>query len=108
MIDSVASTGSEELPTDAILENGDAAEPRRAAKSPEVHVDFYKLFLTRMSEITRDGLLKVEEIAQKLKLKESKVDAWLIRGINDDKITKVKGIVRYQWQPSLFEKSMST
>lgn len=91
------------LPSGNPIAKGDAAD------SPSVPaIDFYSLFIVRLLELTDDDPMKVEDIARRLKLEKTQVNAWLKRGIADGQIKKLNKPVRYQSasaehrQPSFF------
>ena len=103
----------DDLPTLEHLLNNSSADTCEAAKvghpllatsddpisdnAPEQRKeDFYELFQNRVLTITENGPLKPDEIALCLKLQSTQVKTWLQQGIDDGKITKLTGPVRYQ------------
>lgn len=63
---------------------------------PEAATNFYSLFLRCLRELTDDNPMKVEDIAARLKLDKSQVNAWLKRGTTEGQIMKLSNPVRYQ------------
>lgn len=84
------------------------AEQSTIALPQHVNMDFYTFFLMRLLDITATTPMKAEEIAACLELAKSQANAWLKRGVNDQKIKKLTKPVRYQFavagrqQTSLF------
>lgn len=78
--------------------------------SAVVNVDFYTLFLARFLELTSAGPMAVDDIAARLELEKTQVNAWLKRAQCEEKISKLTRPVRYQINPegknqtALFEK----
>ena len=62
----------------------------------QIKEEFYSLFLNRMLDITADSPMKSEDVATRLELPKSQVNAWLQRGLQDGKITKSTRPVRYK------------
>jgi predicted Rossmann fold nucleotide-binding protein DprA/Smf involved in DNA uptake len=60
------------------------AEPRQS-----VNADFYPLFMARMVDLSSAGPLTVEEIASRLELEKTQVNAWLKRALSEGKIEKL-------------------
>lgn len=88
-----------------------AADPPRGVGPQLADEDFYRLFLERTDDITATAPMRREDITKCLGLKKSQVDEWLLRGIDEGKIKKIKKNkkpVRYQsiHQKRLFEDGM--
>ncbi len=89
-----------------LVEVGETAAEQAAEPVAE---GFFRLFLIRLQEITRVAPTNAEDIAQRLELKRSQVNAWLKRGVGEGQIRKLTRPVRYQStdatgaQPSLLD-----
>jgi predicted Rossmann fold nucleotide-binding protein DprA/Smf involved in DNA uptake len=74
-----------------------------------VEADFYALFLARMLDLTSTAPMTVDDVAARLELEKSQVNAWLKQAMSDGKISRLTKPVRYQiaaarrQQASLFE-----
>lgn len=86
-----------------------AHEPVVGDTPDRFDMDFYALFLNRLRDITITGPMKAEDIALRLKLQKSQVDAWLKQGVSGGEVKKLTRPVRYQsaagasQQESLFD-----
>ncbi len=86
-----------------------AHEPVVGDTPDRFDMDFYTLFLNRLRDITITGPMKAEDIALRLKLHKSQVNAWLKQGVSGGKVEKMTRPVRYQpaegasQQESLFD-----
>lgn len=81
-----------------------------ATENPRlVEADFYALFLARMLDLTSTAPMTVDDVAARLELEKSQVNAWLKQAMSDGKISRLTKPVRYQiaaarrQQASLFE-----
>lgn len=104
-VNATAESATKPLATSAESEVGAADAPFSgnplgtvdADDSPsEFANDFYSLFVRRLRELTKDGPMKVEDIAARLELEKAQVNAWLRRGTTDGQIKKLSKPVRYQ------------
>ena len=59
-------------------------------------LDLYDLFLHRFGDLTSSKRLSPAEISERLNLKKTQTDAWLKRGVREEKIEKLNKPVRYQ------------
>ena len=59
-------------------------------------LDLYELFLHRFGDLTASKTLSPAEISEQFKIKKSQIDAWLKRGVSEEKIVKLNKPVRYQ------------
>ena len=59
-------------------------------------MEFYTLFLVRMLDLTSASPITVDDIAARLELEKTQVNAWLKRAVSEGKITKLTKPVRYQ------------
>lgn len=89
-------TKSSETSTKTPPKEAPPADSGADEKLSELKDDFYALFLERMIELTGNGPLKIDEIAQRLELEKKQVNTWLTRGVADGKINKLSKPVRYQ------------
>lgn len=64
--------------------------------SAAVNVDFYILFLARLLDLTSAAPMTVDDIAARLELEKTQVNAWLKRAEGERKISKLTKPVRYQ------------
>ncbi|MFG1372950.1 DNA-processing protein DprA [Xanthobacter oligotrophicus] len=64
--------------------------------SASVSVDFYILFLARLLDLTSAAPMTVDDIAVRLELEKTQVNAWLKRAEGERKISKLTKPVRYQ------------
>ena len=62
-------------------------------------IDFYDLFLVRLAELTSDAPLPAEQIAERINVAKVQVNAWLKRGVSDNKVRKLTKPARYQFAP---------
>jgi hypothetical protein len=90
-------TGSS-IATPASKNQGDNAPAEACAESRPIEqgLDFYRLFLERILEITAKGPLRADSIAKILELEKSQVSVWLTRGMADGEIAKLGKPVQYQ------------
>jgi predicted Rossmann fold nucleotide-binding protein DprA/Smf involved in DNA uptake len=92
-----------------ITESQPSSEPRAGAtvisglsvpeSSALVDVDFYTLFLARFLELTSATPMTVDDIAARLELEKTQVNAWLKQAEGGRKISKLTKPVRYQISP---------
>ncbi len=61
-------------------------------------LDLYDLFLHRFGDLTSDKTLNSTEISKRLNIKKPQTDAWLKRGVDEEKIEKLNKPVRYRLQ----------
>ncbi len=69
--------------------------------------DFYELFLEKLREVTGELDLESSEIASRLNLRKTQVDAWLKRGVRDGQIARSKRPVRYRSSEDEQQKSFT-
>lgn len=78
------------------------------------NLEFYTLFLARVAGLTSVSPLAKEDIAARLDLHKTQVNAWLKRAVSEQYITKIARPVRYtitkpdDLQPSLFREEGET
>ena len=86
-------------------------EPLTSMNQPIIpkELDLYGLFLHRLGELMSGNALSPTEISDQLDLKKPQINAWLKRGVSEEKIEKLNKPVRYQFrykgqgqQPLLF------
>jgi len=65
-------------------------------QSPDM--DFYALFLLKVKDACEDQALKPDELADRLGLKTTQLNAWLKQAVSDNKVEKLTKPVRYHWQ----------
>ena len=75
------------------IEVSSASENRLSI--PE-ELDLYELFLHRFGDLTASKTLSPAEISQQLKIKKPQINAWLKRGVSEEKVEKLNKPVRYQ------------
>ncbi len=59
-------------------------------------LDLYELFLHRFGDLTSSKTLSPAEISQQLEIKKPQTNAWLKRGVSEEKVEKLNKPVRYQ------------
>ncbi len=101
-----ASSASALLPPESIYppDEPETSEARTGEKSsasanqPIIPkgLDLYELFLHRLGELTCSKTLSPTEISEQLDLKKPQTNAWLKRGVSEEKIEKLNKPVRYQ------------
>ena len=69
--------------------------------------DFYELFLEKLREVTGELDLESSEIASRLNLRKTQVDAWLKRGVRDGQIARLTRPVRYRSSEGEQQKSFT-
>jgi predicted Rossmann fold nucleotide-binding protein DprA/Smf involved in DNA uptake len=74
---------------------------------PGVALDLYSFFVARLQEMTASEPMTAETIARRLELERAQVNAWLKRGIEEERIKRLPRPVRYQSmrQASLFDRT---
>jgi predicted Rossmann fold nucleotide-binding protein DprA/Smf involved in DNA uptake len=88
-------TNTERLRPGEFVENGSAND-----KPLSMAIDFYRLFLERLRELTGDSPLTADDIAALLELEKTQVGAWLKRGVAEGRVNKRSKPVRYQSAPA--------
>ncbi len=97
-----AGLGAEDIftrpdPSPRAIEESEPNAAKSEADLPEQQaLDFYHFFLKGLLELTCDKPMKADEIAQRLELLKSQVDAWLKRGVEAEDVSKLNRPVRYQ------------
>ncbi|MCY3873273.1 MAG: hypothetical protein OXF88_03150, partial [Rhodobacteraceae bacterium] len=66
-----------------------------------------ELFLEKMREVTGELDLESSEIASRLNLRKTQVDAWLKRGVRDGQIARSTRPVRYRSSEGEQQKSFT-
>ena len=61
-------------------------------------LDLYELFLHRFGDLTSGKMLSPAEISERLNIKKPQSNAWLKRGVDEEKIEKLNKPVRYRLQ----------
>ena len=59
-------------------------------------LDLYELFLHRFGDLTASKTLSPAEISEQLNLKKPQINAWLKRGVSEERVEKLNKPVRYQ------------
>ena len=85
-------------------EDSDAAVSEDTSNRVDV---FYELFLEKMREVTGELDLESSEIASRLNLRKTQVDAWLKRGVRDGQIARSTRPVRYRSSEGEQQKSFT-
>lgn len=84
-------------------------KPPPAVEQPTIpeELDLYGLFLHRLGELTASKTLNSTEISKRLNIKKTQTDAWLKRGVSEERIKKLNGPVRYQlWNRDQAQQSL--
>ncbi len=72
-----------------------AAQDSAVRAAPE-NLDFYGLFLARLTAATADGPLSGADVATRLGIAKGQVEKWLKRGVTEGAVERVTGPVRYR------------
>ena len=73
----------------------ESSAPANRLSIPE-ELDLYELFLRRFYDLTASKTLGPAEISERLKIKKPQINAWLKRGVSEEKVKKLNKPVRYQ------------
>jgi predicted Rossmann fold nucleotide-binding protein DprA/Smf involved in DNA uptake len=72
------------------------ADRKIGNNTPEPNIALYALFLTLLRQMTSRVPLKIADIANRLQLQKSQVNAWLKRGVSEGHIDEFSRPKRYQ------------
>ncbi len=61
-------------------------------------VGFYKVFLSKVKFLCKDGPMNRTQLADKLQLQKTQLDTWLKKAVEEGKLEKLQKPVRYLWK----------